>query len=165
MFIKRTLTTMQITQFLVGSSYAMAHSFVSYYIPVLGSATAGTASASASAAAVNGSAAPVADAIAYEREAVPCVTAQGSTLAIWLNVFYLAPLTYLFVSFFIDSYIRRSNAAGAKKAAPKAGANVAMAEKAGWEAAKATQREVYGESNEQAEDARKGTKRTLRKRA
>ncbi|CAI0654051.1 unnamed protein product, partial [Colletotrichum noveboracense] len=34
MAIKRTLTTMQITQFLVGASYAMLHSFVSYTVPV-----------------------------------------------------------------------------------------------------------------------------------
>jgi hypothetical protein len=32
--VKRTLTTMQITQFLVGTSYAVLHSFISYTVPV-----------------------------------------------------------------------------------------------------------------------------------
>ena len=162
-FIKRSLTTMQITQFLVGASYAMAHSFVSYSVPVALTSTKGAdRSASASAVANNGSAAPavgVMDSIkgAYSYKTVPCVSNNGATFAVWLNVFYLAPLTYLFVSFFIESYLRRSNAAEKKAAAHKKGGasrrlsnNMVMAEKAGWEAAKNVEREVYGESNEGA---------------
>lgn len=186
MLIKRSLTTMQITQFLVGASFAMAHSFISYYIPAIIQVTEEVAQATV-AAAVNGSSVPAstlngaraylfgsvtrlagADGApskvvstidktktAYGQQAVACVTASAQTFAIWLNVLYLAPLTYLFVSFFIDSYIRRSNAAD-KKAAKKGAAarrlsnNVAMAEKAGWEAAKNIEREVYGQGSEQA---------------
>ena len=33
-FVKRTLTTMQITQFLVGASFAAVHLFVSYTVPL-----------------------------------------------------------------------------------------------------------------------------------
>lgn len=44
-----------------------------------------------------------------EYQNVPCVTTSGQTFAIWLNVLYLTPLTFLFVRFFVKSYIRRSN--------------------------------------------------------
>jgi hypothetical protein len=41
-----------------------------------------------------------------EYRTVPCIDTSGQTFAIWLNVLYLAPLTVLFVRFFIRSYIR-----------------------------------------------------------
>lgn len=157
-FIKRSLTTMQITQFLVGASYAMAHSFISYSIPVARSSTQdAVVSASAAAGANNGSASAVLDSIKgdYATTTVPCINTNNATFAVWLNVLYLAPLTYLFVSFFVESYLRRSNATGGKAAGQKKGAasrrlsnNLVAAEKAGWEAAKNVEREVYGESNE-----------------
>jgi hypothetical protein len=169
MFIKRSLTTMQITQFLVGASCAMVHSFINYRIPVITVSQSTDAPASSSSAAANGS---VVAATAgnvknvkgtYEYRKMPCITSSGETFAVWLNVFYLAPLTYLFVSFFIESYLRRSNAsanrASKKGAASSTGApaatrrlsnSVQLAEKAGWEAAKNVEREVYGESNEEA---------------
>ncbi|KAK9320726.1 GNS1/SUR4 family-domain-containing protein [Lipomyces orientalis] len=34
-----------------------------------------------------------------------CLVNPGQTFALWLNVLYLAPLTYLFIGFWIDSYI------------------------------------------------------------
>ncbi|KAF4977379.1 hypothetical protein FZEAL_6091 [Fusarium zealandicum] len=183
--IKRTLTTMQITQFLVGATYAMAHSFVSYTIPVTtthvtpASADATTAPSdpsiptvaasaveslkkfiwgAAEAAAAPGAepvvsqAAKVEGIIATETQYItqPCITTTGETFAIWLNVLYLAPLTYLFVSFFIASYVKRSNAAGKvyrKGAAPDVNANVALAEKAGWDAAKGIEKEIYNGEN------------------
>ncbi len=153
--IKRSLTTMQITQFLVGASYAMTHSFVSYSVPVAISSTE-EAEAAASAAASNGSAsAGVLDSIkgTYAQKTVPCITSSSATFAVWLNVLYLTPLTYLFVSFFIESYLRRSNAGakGAKKngvASRRLSNNVELVEKAGWEAAQNVNREVYGESQE-----------------
>ncbi|KAK3953353.1 GNS1/SUR4 family-domain-containing protein [Pseudoneurospora amorphoporcata] len=174
--IKRSLTTMQITQFLVGASYAIVHSFVSYTIPVVVANPEKTASAAEAASTVvdsqkvlvfgNATRVDAADAT-YGQRVVPCVTSNNSTFAIWLNVFYLAPLTYLFVSFFIESYTRRSNAAEkAKNAKPVD--NVAMAEKAGWEAAKKMEGEVYGETKEDSSEARttrSGSKRILRQRA
>lgn len=78
----------------------------------------------------------------------PCIVTTGETFAIWLNVLYLAPLIYLFVSFFIASYFKRSNAA--QKADGEAHgreSNVALAEKAGWDAARDVEREVYGGEN------------------
>lgn len=161
MIIKRTLTSMQITQFLVGASCAMVHSFINYTIPVISASETG-APATASAAA-NGSVAAVAAGVlnsvkgTYARQTMPCITSSGPTFAIWLNVLYLAPLTYLFISFFIESYTRRSNAAskqtgkrGTNGTTARRLSNVQMAEKAGWEAAKNVEREVYGESNEEA---------------
>ncbi|KAH7162674.1 GNS1/SUR4 family-domain-containing protein [Dactylonectria estremocensis] len=178
--IKRTLTSMQITQFLVGASYAMAHSFVSYSAPVAvfhTKSTTGDEPAAPSdpiiptvaanaieslksyifgdAGVPTPGAEPDTDALRVEllsytkieHTTQPCITTTGETFAIWLNVVYLAPLTYLFVSFFIASYVKRSNAAtkiSGKKAAPSVNDNVALAEKAGWDAAKGIEKEVYG---------------------
>ncbi|KAK0722895.1 GNS1/SUR4 family-domain-containing protein [Lasiosphaeria miniovina] len=156
MFIKRSLTSLQIMQFIFGASYGMVHPFVSYSIPVLfTSSQSNSASASASAsvgtnasaAAMNGVKTP------YSSHTMPCITSNSATFAVWLNVLYLAPLTYLFGSFFVESYLRRSNAdikAGKGAAARRLSNNVVIAEKAGWEAAKSVNREVYGESNEEA---------------
>lgn len=178
--IKRTLTSMQITQFLVGASNAMVHSFVAYTTPVTLTRTnpvAGGEPASPSDSIIPTVAAnaieslkmyifgaaetaipgaePVAEPSHVEMMAStetryltqPCIATTGETFAIWLNVVYLAPLTYLFVSFFIASYVKRSNAAtkiSGKKAPPSVNDNVALAEKAGWDAAKGIEKEVYG---------------------
>lgn len=178
MGIKRTLTTMQITQFLVGASYAMAHSFVTYIAPVtvtsvtsasvdLPAAPADSVMPTASGAldslkkfifgtAVQDGAAP---AVGSVKEATitttettyvaqPCIGTGSETFAIWLNVLYLAPLTYLFVSFFIASYVKRSNAAQKMNGkADRRESNVTLAEKAGWDAARGVEREVYGGEN------------------
>lgn len=154
MFIKRSLTSMQITQFLVGGSGAAIYSFITYSVPVI--SQTGEAASSASAAAANGtSAGGAVDSVKgnYARLRTACVTSNGTNFAVWLNVFYLTPLTYLFVSFFIESYLRRSNAASSKGKGAQArrlSNNVVLAEKAGWEAAKNVKREVYGEGNEEA---------------
>lgn len=181
MAIKRTLTTLQITQFLVGASYAMVHSFVSYTVPVTVSLQNPAAAAAAAtpmagrvleslksmAAAVTATksseaaAGPTAAAAAaVEQQTVytvqPCVTTSGETFAIWLNVLYLAPLTYLFAKFFVASYLRRSSAEQSR-IRPKGArrmSHATLAERAGWDAARATQREVYADmSDEAAEDA------------
>ncbi|KAK8090008.1 GNS1/SUR4 family protein [Apiospora hydei] len=193
--IKRTLTTLQITQFLVGASYAMVHSFVYYTVPVkvavpkpaavVASSVAAAATDAASAGSVLSSiknmvfgAAEAANAnvivssnaasagagsghgLVYQTQyqTVPCVTSSGSTFAIWLNVLYLAPLTYLFVSFFIASYIKRSNAEAERvhkqkklEGADRRLSNAMMnAEKAGWEAAKGVEREIYNQGGDSA---------------
>jgi hypothetical protein len=176
--VKRTLTTLQITQFLVGASYAMAHSFVSYSVPVTRIITEAAAPATAAGSEetavglldsikylVFGAAAKVSDAPApgpSEQGAIktetayvtqPCITTSGATFAIWLNVIYLAPLTYLFVKFFITSYIRRSSAEPRSRGKARRMSNVVLAEKAGWDAAKDLEREVYGETSDTAAEA------------
>ncbi|KAJ6785535.1 hypothetical protein PWT90_09515 [Aphanocladium album] len=159
-FIKRSLTSMQITQFLVGASLAMCHSFVYYFAPAASSSSSTSSSAGAVASAralLFGSGSDsgrriktvVDQDVSYVSQ--PCIVSSGETFAIWLNVVYLAPLTYLFVSFFIASYVKRSNAANkfaGKGAAARRLSNVnvdvALAEKAGWDAARGIEREVYG---------------------
>ncbi|KAH6654001.1 GNS1/SUR4 family-domain-containing protein [Truncatella angustata] len=191
--IKRTLTTMQITQFLIGASYTMLHSFVYYTIPVqvpttqpvasvssaVAAATevvktggfldglkqavfgaAGAVEAANVAAVVSPEAAAPTNSIIYETQyhTTPCITSAGQTFAIWLNIFYLAPLTYLFVSFFIASYLKRSNAETQRSRADKktGGADrrlsnaMMTAEKAGWDAAKGIEREIYNQGGENA---------------
>ncbi|KAE9988678.1 hypothetical protein EG328_008695 [Venturia inaequalis] len=163
--IKRTLTTMQISQFIIGITFAAMHLFVTYTVPVsstetvlntVKSAAEGVASMASSVydgpvstATMAGTAAwfkkmllraageeglaenslnshgelfgPEAAGIENNRqqyeqhqrssrpswETVSCIDTTGQAFAIWLNVAYLAPLTGLFVRFFIRSYSRR----------------------------------------------------------
>jgi hypothetical protein len=78
--LKRALTTAQITQFVVGGSFALLHLFVYYFNPQTGSYNA-------------------------------CLANPGQSFALLFNVAYLAPLTYLFVSFWINSYVRAATGA------------------------------------------------------
>lgn len=170
--IKRTLTTMQITQFLVGVAFAACHLFVSYTVPVsvpynvaekvlskVNATSIASAASSATSSAVVAPASGVAIAflkkmiyraagdeglaenvyqpgesspasyadssinqaqspihstvnrVVYrtEYQHVPCIDTSGQAFAIYLNLIYLAPLTVLFVRFFIKSYIKRTS--------------------------------------------------------
>lgn len=176
--MKRTLTSMQITQFVVGATFAMVHSFITYVAPITSThivAEDAPATKSApidyiiptaisaldslknlifgsdnvahkAAAAASPSAQKMTTVTQTSQLAQPCIVTSGETFAIWLNVLYLAPLTYLFVSFFIASYVKRSTAAQKLngKTARDMGDEVTLAEKAGWEAARNVEREVYG---------------------
>ncbi|KAG9254880.1 GNS1/SUR4 family-domain-containing protein [Emericellopsis atlantica] len=198
--IKRSLTTMQITQFLLGGSYTMLHSFVSYVVPmtVVNEVSVPVDAPSAPAtdagaldairnlvfgdAAGHAKTAPGGSIVESTLNAQtvhvtqPCIMTTGETFAIWLNVLYLAPLTYLFMSFFIASYLKRSNAAqktnkingkGSSLASRRLSNEVTLAEKAGWDAAKGVQKEVYGANGSAISDddspkkgkAAKGSKR------
>ncbi|KAB5558611.1 fatty acid elongase-like protein [Coniochaeta sp. 2T2.1] len=172
MFIKRSLTSMQITQFLLGGSLAMVHSFVTYAVPVVVNATQ-KSTPSARVSAEGSPANSGGGSVEQVRDLVytPCIATGAQTFGVWLNVVYLAPLTYLFMSFFVQSYIKRSAAAEQKKKDRRYSDLKETAEKAGWDAAKGVEREVYGSSNEQAvvDDAVQGHsiagKRALRRRA
>ncbi|KAH7037667.1 GNS1/SUR4 family-domain-containing protein [Microdochium trichocladiopsis] len=146
--IKRSLTTLQISQFVIGVFWATAHSFISYTAPVQVPVAKPAASP---AAGTSGTA------VEYETQwrDTACVTGAGSTFAIWVNVIYLLPLTYLFVSFFIASYVRRSNRAAVQKKADqdvssRSKSTVEIAERAGRDAARNLEREVYRESGSPA---------------
>ncbi|QPH01764.1 hypothetical protein C2857_005967 [Epichloe festucae Fl1] len=173
--VKRSLTTMQITQFVVGASYTILHSFVTYLAPITVTkvttqtgdlpAAAFDAAMPTSAGALDslkkfifGSAALESVASGAVKKsalvaetsyvAQPCIATANETFAIWLNVLYLAPLTYLFVSFFIASYVKRSSANNRVAGKPdRRLSNVALAEKAGWDAARGLEKEVYGGEN------------------
>ena len=190
-FVKRTLTTMQITQFLVGASFAAVHLLVSYTVPVsvahkiaeqvassvqpssiASSVSSAVESVTETASAVLPTATgpalaflwklvyraagdeglaenipvpgssiipaqqshtptPIAahhenlaqrilhphhnthtvDRVVYrtEYQHVPCIDTSGQAFAIYLNLIYLAPLTGLFMRFFVKSYFRRTN--------------------------------------------------------
>jgi hypothetical protein len=123
--IKRTLTSMQISQFILGASVATLHSFVAYTVPVEITNTKDNS-------------------VETQYQVASCLTTSGSTFAVWLNIVYLLPLTYLFVSFFITSYMKRSQANVRSKTGGRRLSNVTVAEKAGWDAAKGINREVYG---------------------
>lgn len=159
--VKRTITTMQITQFMLGATFALAHLFVAYSIPVsvpyiysladLTSSLASDVSSAASTATASASAGvgswlkkvafraageeglaenvrneqgkafgidaihaakdlKAREEIRYRDEfrMIHCIDTSGQVFAILLNCFYLAPLTVLFVRFFIRSYIKRA---------------------------------------------------------
>ena len=126
-FVKQTLTTMQIMQFVVGVYFAAAHSFISYDIPTTSVVEANNTAVNSSvpvaiksiiyrAAGAEGLAEAVGK-VAGSTETVQgyktvnCLDTQGQTFATWLNVFYLVPLMYLFMRFFYRSYIRRAQPA------------------------------------------------------
>jgi len=73
-----------------------------------------------------------------EYQTVPCIVTSGQSFAVWLNLFYLAPLTVLFVRFFIRSYIKRTSV---KSASSQQGRGAA--ENAGRDAIKGVGRELY----------------------
>ena len=165
--LKQALTTMQIMQFIVGATFASAHLFVYYSVPVTvpykvaqaissaaasASSVASSASVAAAVAATPSLASPVGAAatnsaltffnkvaalaagapgvaaniqhgdndslfglgdsqpleqIKYHttHTTIHCIDTSGQAFAIWLNCLYLAPLTALFVRFFVKSYI------------------------------------------------------------
>ncbi|KAF4585716.1 GNS1/SUR4 family protein [Ophiocordyceps camponoti-floridani] len=173
MRIKRTLTTMQIIQFILGAFFATLHLFVTYLTPITvprrdgpGMPASPTDSDIPVASGVFGSVkqllfgpvldetspaismSPLQPSSSMMTETVyvaqPCIITRGETFAIWLNTIYLAPLTYLFVSFFIASYVKRREAGQKANGKTKHNDNVTMAEKAGWDAARGVGKVVYG---------------------
>ena len=133
-------------QFILGASYTMLHSFISYAIPVTVTRAAAKGHNSISASNIGRNSNTVTE---THNTVQPCIITNGETYAIWMNVLYLAPLTYLFVSFFIASYLKRSSKLPAAKKSHESidrrlSNNVNLAEKAGWDAARGVQREVYG---------------------
>lgn len=166
---------MQITQFLVGASYAALHSFVSYTVPVQVADVSGSLASAASATVSNVAAAAtsagtanllkkllfraageggLAENVNSKRQAsnnynsgskssneasyhteertISCIDTSGQTFAIWLNVLYLAPLTFLFVRFFVKTYI-----------IPSRSQKRITAAKAGKDALKGVERQIF----------------------
>lgn len=79
-WFKQSLTTLQITQFILGGSLAVVHLFVRYYDDV-------------------------------NQKFNSCVPTSEEALAVYINVFYLAPLTLLFAAFYVDSYKKKHDLA------------------------------------------------------
>ena len=72
-----------------------------------------------------------------EYRMISCIDTSGQSFAVLLNVMYLFPLTWLFVQFFIRSYVSRKEPG---KALP---APMHAAEKAGVDAFKGISREMH----------------------
>ncbi|KAL3467568.1 GNS1/SUR4 family-domain-containing protein [Aspergillus heterothallicus] len=175
--VKRSLTSMQITQFIIGSSMAASYLFINYTLPPVRYVPSSPAAADvATATATTGLAwlkqvafrAAGAEGIAENighvgktlldtpREVVQpgpmvtCMDTSGQGFAIWLNVAYLLPLTYLFARFFVRSYLYRKE--------PSQATHIHAAEKAGLDALKGVSREIQkaaemsGETSETTED-------------
>jgi GNS1/SUR4 family len=145
---------MQITQFIVGASYAALHPFVSYTIPVRVPSVVGAVSAVQSvaesptfaillkkflfrAAGEEGLAENVNSQQAAhisspksmgetqeyhtQYQTVSCIDTSGQSFAIWLNVLYLVPLMFLFIRFFVKTYIIPNRSMNKRITAAKAG--------------------------------------------
>lgn len=158
--IKRSLTSMQITQFLFGTTMAASYLFVHYTLPFSQSPSGGaTASSWLKKIGLNGEQqkpmglAPVDSELpGVDYRMVTCMDTTGQGFAISLNVSYLLPLTYLFVRFFVRSYLYR------KEPSTPQPTHMHAAEKAGMDALKGVSREIQksvevnGETSEATED-------------
>ncbi|GAA6039523.1 hypothetical protein JCM8097_008366 [Rhodosporidiobolus ruineniae] len=123
LFLKRNITRMQISQFLIGFSLAASYLFIK--LPDLPSfptsmdeATAQLSSAADAAAEQFQHAASSLEAgmETLRREGGQCLVTAAQRSAVYVNLAYGVPLTYLFVAFFIKAYRR----GGAKKPAAAA---------------------------------------------
>lgn len=169
---------MQITQFVFGTNMAAAYLFVHYTIPYpagsaalrhLAQAVPAVTNATAEAGVVpwlkklafraagaegiaeNVGGAATAPRDGYTQQMVTCMETTGQAFAIWLNVSYLLPLTYLFVRFFVRSYLNR------KDPGLKQPTHMEAAEKAGVDALKGLSREIQraaieGENSETTDE-------------
>lgn len=196
--VKRTLTTMQIAQFVFGSALAAVHLFVRYTVPVHSTAAfltnaipavASAAESGVASAAVTGDLVPwlkklafraagaegiaenvlnaqgehfgadaarvdrflqqgfaAADGSGVQYQMVDCVDTSGQAFAIWLNVFYLLPLTVLFGRFFVRSYLKKMDPRSSKHPAQ-------LAERAGLDALSRVGREIKKAAMEMHGDA------------
>ncbi|KAK6459270.1 fatty acid elongation protein-like protein [Scheffersomyces xylosifermentans] len=79
---KRALTSLQITQFVVGGSIAILHSFI--WIIDTSEIVSGD-----------------------NMKLISCISTPDQALPILINVAYLTPLTALFAAFYIESYLKR----------------------------------------------------------
>ncbi|KAK4048631.1 hypothetical protein OIV83_004601 [Microbotryomycetes sp. JL201] len=84
-FLKKSITRLQITQFLVGGSLAALYLFIR--LPATASKQLGSAT-------------PVLN----SRAEGQCLVSDAQRAAVWINLVYLTPLTALFVNFFMTSY-------------------------------------------------------------
>ncbi|KAJ5532793.1 hypothetical protein N7494_009345 [Penicillium frequentans] len=114
--IKRSLTTLQIGQFLLGGAIAVCYLFIGYDISTsqvtnleggrLTQSNYSKVQPVMSNHSDNISSMPVAEPV-FDVQATPCLQNSGQTLALFVTLVYLAPLIYLFVSFFSRSYVKR----------------------------------------------------------
>lgn len=101
MSIKRSLTGIQIAQFLVGMVWSFTYLFIGYTIP---SNTADKFASNALKPAFD-SENHVHSSVGDSRDTrIPCLSDSGEANPLFMTNIYLLPLIYLFVQFFIRSY-------------------------------------------------------------
>ncbi|KAJ5939277.1 hypothetical protein N7466_002411 [Penicillium verhagenii] len=100
MGIKRSLTGIQIAQFLVGMVWSMCYLFVTYRVP----STTADNHDKESAQTFEPHASRVHSFMDSNHTMVPCITDSGEANVLFVTNLYLLPLIYLFVQFFIRSY-------------------------------------------------------------
>lgn len=102
MSIKRTLTGIQIAQFLIGMVWSFAYLFVGYTIP---SDTAEKSVDNASTPKFDSHTRQVHSSVGdYGETMIPCLSDSGEANPLFMTNLYLLPLIYLFVQFFVRSY-------------------------------------------------------------
>lgn len=127
---------MQIMQFVFGSTMAASYLFVLYTVP--GNAQLSTRPVTEGLVPwlkqLSGTGAEASQ-LGASNQMVTCMDTSGQGFAIWLNVLYLLPLTYLFARFFVRSYLYRKP--GAQRQT-----HIHAAEKAGLDALRGVSREI-----------------------
>lgn len=142
---------MQITQFVFGTTMAASYLFVHYTLPysVKDATSAGVLPWLRKLA---GSEDSEPSLPSMESRMTTCMDTTGQAFAIWLNVMYLLPLTYLFMRFFVRSYLSRKDPGTPQPT------HIHAAEKAGMDALLRVSREIQksvemnGEVSEATDD-------------
>ncbi|GAA5842952.1 hypothetical protein JCM9279_004040 [Rhodotorula babjevae] len=111
-FLKKSLTRLQITQFLVGGSLAASYLFIK--LPDLPSWPTSTDAARAQL--TQAASSFEAGVNALRTEGARCLPNPGQRAATIINCIYLVPLTYLFAAFFVKTYKKSQQAAKANAA-------------------------------------------------
>ncbi|KAJ5803066.1 uncharacterized protein N7503_005516 [Penicillium pulvis] len=102
MSIKRSLTGIQIAQFLIGMVWSFTYLFMGYTIP---SNMADKSARNASTPATDSYASHVHSSVGDSGDTrIPCLSDSGEANPLFMTNIYLLPLIYLFVQFFIRSY-------------------------------------------------------------
>ncbi|KAF3923164.1 hypothetical protein ABW20_dc0108582 [Dactylellina cionopaga] len=115
--LKRLLTTMQISQFIIGGSGAAVQIFISYIPPRVLTDISDSIKENAGIDVNDYYKSYIGGAVGKEGF-VSCLSGGAEVWAVVTNVVYLTPLTYLFVMFFIKSYLapkRKGGKVEAKK--------------------------------------------------
>ncbi|KAJ5157405.1 uncharacterized protein N7482_008505 [Penicillium canariense] len=107
---KRTLTSLQIAQFVVGLVWASSYLFVSYRVQSTGKRIQNALEPPSDCSASLEHPSVVADGMARmvaNESAIPCLSGSGDAFPLILAALYLLPLIFLFVQFYIKSYRKK----------------------------------------------------------
>ncbi|KAL7751390.1 hypothetical protein RI367_003250 [Sorochytrium milnesiophthora] len=117
-FLKKSLTKLQITQFLVGMTAASSFLIIEFLLPAPKTSTTVASGAVAVDAAETSSSNATSS---PSSSSYTCLKDESNVFAVWFNLAYLVPLTYLFFDFLWKTYTKsgRTSAAATAAAAAK----------------------------------------------